>query len=173
MSNKLGEKKQVDQVIQFKGEPLNPDQKNETTRWKKFLKWINPIVKKGEKAIQLSEGYYEAEVDKNINQATKVGEEATKIAEESASIAAETERKKIDKVKAINDEIARIFSSNELPTQAKLLQFETLASEFPEIKEKMDSIIEKINTLNTINFVEIEITTQKKKLNTNPNEQST
>lgn len=147
--NDIGEKKQNNSIIKFVGRPTILKDKSELTRWKRFLKFIWPWAKEGGKLIarskQLTEDFYQAEVIKKTN-------EADKFAAEASNIAAERELKIQQKVRVVNDEIAKIFSDNNVPDIAKQLQLANLIANNPEIASQLNKIDELVTKLKVVNF---------------------
>lgn len=147
--NDFGEKKQNQSIVKFVGRPNDARNKLELNKWKKFLKFIWPWAKEGGKLIakskQLTEDFYQAEVTKKQN-------EAMKFAEEASNIAAEKDLKVQEKVKVVNDEIARIFSDKDVPDMAKQLQLANLIANNPEIAAQLNKIEDIVSKLKAVNF---------------------
>lgn len=148
MSN-FGEKKQNRGIVKFIGQPNDPQTDGELTKWKRFLKFITPWAREGGKLVakgkQMTEEYYQAEIVKKQS-------ESYKLAEEAANIAAEKDLKIQEKVKVINDEIARIFSDDNLPNVAKQMQLANLLANNPEIAEQLKVIEDMVEKMKVVNF---------------------
>jgi hypothetical protein len=122
-------------IIKFSGKPITQSDSAELSRWRKFLLFFTPWAREGSrlfsKSKQLTEAYYTAEVSKKEN-------EAAKFAAETVEIAAKTEKQKIENVKALNDEISRIFSPDaRSPPKARALQLGVLIQNNPEIADHL------------------------------------
>ncbi|MFC4096438.1 hypothetical protein [Euzebyella saccharophila] len=147
--NNSGEKEQNNRIVKFIGRPTNLQSEVELTKWKRFLKFIWPWAKEGGKLIsrgkELTEDFYQAEVDRK-------SKEADKFAAEAANIAAEKDLKIQQKVKVVNEEITRIFSDNNVPDLAKQLQLANLIANNPEISAQLDKIEEVVSKLKAVNF---------------------
>lgn len=156
----MGIKSEINAVIKFTGTPSRPDGADEPTKWKRFLRVIWPWAKKSGAffgtAKEITEAYYRAEVKKKEA-------EAEKFAAEAANHAAEADLKKQEKVKLVNDEVARIFNDPNTPDMAKQLQFASLLSTNPEIVEQLKTIRELVATMRAVNLTEfrMDIDTRK------------
>ena len=124
-------------LVRFSGAPRNDSDPAERTRWQQFLGFFKPWANKGGefvgRAHELADAYAESEVAIRQTQAQKYAAEA-------AEAAARTETLRQEKVKAVNDEIARIFTSDQLPDVAKQLQLATLLAANPDIAEQLNKI---------------------------------
>jgi hypothetical protein len=117
-------------IVRYEGRPNEASRPAEKTRWQRFLEFIHI---KSRKTGELGEAYADAEVAKKKN-------EAAKVAADAADIAAHADLTRIKVVKAVNDEIERIFSEVNLPPAARMMQLNVLAKEHPEIMEQLDKL---------------------------------
>jgi hypothetical protein len=141
-------------MMQLSGDPREQHLPGEISRWRRFLRWFRPWAKKSEgvigRAHQLADAYAESEVAIRATQAQKYAAEA-------AEAAARTEGLKQDRVRVINDEIARIFSSSGLPDIAKQLQLANLLAANPDIAEQLSRIETIWKRLHLIHGTRIEL----------------
>lgn len=167
--NRLGNKDQIREPIEFKGIPQEVESVGEKSRWRAFLDFVNPWANRGKALIKTAKELgkehvqtlneiNKAEAKKRTGEAIKSHAEAEKIKEEAAEIAA---RKSNEKVKAVNDEIVRIFSDESLPDQAKALMLANVMNENPEISAQLEKIIDMMSKLQLVNFAEINISVQE------------
>ncbi|MEM9276787.1 MAG: hypothetical protein AAGA80_28190 [Cyanobacteria bacterium P01_F01_bin.143] len=149
-----GELEETQALIKFTGKPKEPDRPEETTRWRKFLKFIWPWANKGGQLVnrvkEITEAYYSSEAVKKEN-------EANKFAAEAENIAADTDLKKQEKVKVVNEEIQRIFSQDNVPDTAKKLQLANLLANNPQIGEQLEKIESIVQKMKVVNFSEFEL----------------
>lgn len=152
--NNSPEKEQNRNIVKFVGRPVDTKDEKELSNWKKFLKFIWPWAKEGGRLIsrskQLTEDFYQAEVSKKQN-------EATKFAAEAANIAAETDLKVQQKVKIVNEEISRIFSDPNIPEIAKQLQLANLMTKNPDLVDQLNKIEQIVSKLKAVNFTKFQM----------------
>jgi hypothetical protein len=124
-------------IIKFVGLPNQLGKPNESTRWRRFLQFLRPWAKKtgwvAQYGAEFGQAFAEAELAKRQG-------EAQKLAMEAANIAAERDHKEHQTVKAVNEEIARIFSQDDQPELARKLQLANLIAANPQIAKQLEII---------------------------------
>jgi len=124
-------------LIKFEGSPNEPDKPEELNLWQRFKRAIWPWAREGgrlaTRAKDLGDAYAEAEVAKSDS-------EAQKFAAEASEAAARADHQRQQTVEAVNEEIRRIFSDEEIPDEAKMLQFANLLANNPELRAQLDNI---------------------------------
>ena len=134
-------------IVRYEGRPHESDRLAEKTRWQGFLEFLHL---KSRKTGELGEAYAEAEVAKKKN-------EAVRVAAQAADFATHADLNRIKEVKAVNDEIQRIFTNANLPEEARKMQLRALANAHPEILEQSEKIERQIKTLGLRKGVRLQI----------------
>ena len=142
-------------LIRFEGAPNQPDRPQEKARWRRFVGFLR---EKGgsifRRAEDLGEAYAEARV-------TKENAEAEKFAAEAAEATARADQVRQETVRAVNEEITRIFSDDGLPDFARGLQLANLLTRNPEIIEQLDRIQEVYEHLHVLHGLRAALGTGK------------
>ena len=82
-------------IVEYEGQPLLPDRSDEDSKWKKFLRWAVPWLRK--KAI-ISDQFIEAELQNKHLQNEKLKAEAFKTYMESIKIKEEYEKTRLENI---------------------------------------------------------------------------
>ena len=117
-------------IVRYEGRPNEADRPAEKTRWQRFCAFMRL---KSKKTGELGEAFADAEVAKKEN-------EAAKIAAEAAEVATRADLNRMQVVTAVNDEIQRIFTNENLSPEAAMMQLNVLAKEHPEILEQFQKL---------------------------------
>ena len=134
-------------IVRYEGRPNEADRPAEKTRWQRFREFLH---RSSRKTHQLGEAYAGAEVAKKRN-------EAAKVAAEAAEIASRADLNRAKEIKVVNDEIERIFTNEDLPPAAVMMQLRVLAKGHPEVLQQIEELEKLVETLRLRKGVQLQI----------------
>ncbi len=156
-----GNKVQLRHKIELQGIPNQAENPAEKSRWKAFLKWINPWASEGKKLLktakQLGIEHVDAQNSKVRAEAEHEKAQAAKVMAEASEYAAKADLLRLEKVKAENAEIANLFLRQDLSDEAKMLMLTNLIKDNPEIEAQVQKIMDLKAKLRAVHFAEVTI----------------